>query len=288
MKIKYNSFWIVSILTLFGYFGKYGISIYFSYLKKKNDKRYFKNYNTTDFNNNTDNNITMNFIDFLFSSNTATITPQGNDTYKDIIYEYDKNLYLYICATYFVFILLSIGLYSLFKYCVVSKKEEKNIINENNEINDANNIEPKANKTSKSCSDKCLDCFCVHKLFFELCNCLFYIESFVIENNNKKRVGCCTLCVESIKQYCNDALCNLLNNEENRINCCPCCNNYNEDDYEKTIQFFCYCYKEEGFFSWVNEFFINDTQKEIIPCLIIYFIYNLMIIGSERIYEDKL
>lgn len=216
-----------------------------------------------------------------------TVTLQINETYNNIIYEYDKFLYLCICGIYFIFILLSIVLYSIFKCCIIVKKEEKNIKNEINDIKNSNPNEPEKNETSESCSNKYLYCFCAYKFFFELCNCLIYIESFII-SNNVKRVGCCRLCSESIKQYCNDALCNILNNEENRINCCPCCNNYNEDDYEKSVQFFCYCYKEEGFCSWITKFFINETQKEIIPCMILYFISKLMIIGSERIYEDTL
>ena len=262
-KRKYNPFWIISVTTLLGYLGKYAILIYFSNLKVKNDEKYVRNDNTTDYNNTNQTNITEFNAIFSNEKNNSQI----NELYTNIIYEYDRDLFLYICFISFISIFVSIILYWFYQSCIFKKKE----------------VEKKTGESQNSC----LECCCVHEISFGLFNCFFHIESF-INSKNERKVGFCTQCGESIKYYFNEALCSIVNNEEYQTNCCQCCKNYNEDDYDKKIQFFCYCYKEEGLCSWITNFIVNETQKEIIPGTIFYFISKLMIIGSERLYEDFL
>ena len=140
IKKQFNSFWIVSIITLLGYLGKYGISIGFFNLKRKNDEKYFQNDNATDYNNTNHTNIN----EFVFSLNNESITPIINESYYYIIDEYDKDLFFYICIIYFISISLSIGIYSIFKCCVITKKETDilpNIINEKNSSKSKKNLQ---------------------------------------------------------------------------------------------------------------------------------------------------
>ena len=67
--------------------------------------------------------------------------------------------------------------------------------------------------------------------------------------------------------------------------CCCCCIEYNEEDFKKDNQFFCYCYQAKRSYSWLNKCLTNEIQQKIFPYLIEYFILRLSIIGFERQYE---
>ena len=121
----------------------------------------------------------------------------------------------------------------------------------------------------------------------------------VILNNNEKEKKqgccyfcclschlCCRLCCESINNFCNNLILNAFSRkklEKKNI----CCKSYehNEKDFDKKKQCFCYCYQEKGFFYWVNHFMVNETQKEIFFCMILYLISRLSAIGCEYNYE---
>ena len=81
----------------------------------------------------------------------------------------------------------------------------------------------------------------------------------------------------------------MLNCRKNKTkNVCCCCDKYtfNEEHFDKNRQCFCYCYQVKGFCYWMNKFFINQTQKEIIFCVILYFISRLATIGCEKQYDN--
>lgn len=109
---------------------------------------------------------------------------------------------------------------------------------------------------------------CVWKSFFQIFNCIFYIESTDVENKNK--IGNCKLCGETFKNYCDNCYCS-----------CFCCK-YNKDDYDKDSQLFCFCYQEKGYCDWIDKFLANDIQKELLLCMILYFISKLKTIGYEK------
>ena len=127
----------------------------------------------------------------------------------------------------------------------------------------------------------------------QVCGYIIYSQDI-----NKKRRGrnCCYLCCESTVKCCNVVGCSFCNNlcgdsdELNDPTCmfCCCCENcceYNEEDFEKKKEFFCYCYQAQRKSFWCNKYFINDTQKKIIPFMVEYFILQLISIGFEEQYE---
>jgi len=82
------------------------------------------------------------------------------------------------------------------------------------------------------------------------------------------------LCGETIQNYCSNVCANsiglICNNKikEFKCKCCNCCE-YNEEDYDKDTQYFCYCYQEKGFCEWLDKFITKDIQKEIIPSMVL-------------------
>ena len=50
----------------------------------------------------------------------------------------------------------------------------------------------------------------------------------------------------------------------------------------------CYCYQENTLCYWINKYFVNDTQKIIISCMILYFIGRLSTLGCQNKYETIL
>ena len=253
---------MVSITTILGYFGKTMI-IYFRLFGNEIISNY-KNFN---------NNI-INYHNYI-SNNSF------NDTNPNVI----KNEYfLDFCFVYIFFIIFSIILYSIFRSFALTKKED---------IEEKSDVEYKiSNKSSFSSHSfnesktkiklSCYEKLCVWKIFFEIFNFLFYLESTIVHKNKPKK-GFCKLCGETIKNYCDNACCNVINCRQNKVKCCCCCCcDYNEDDYDKDIQCFCYCYQEKGCCSFIDKFITNENQKEILPCMILHFFLNLMTIGSEK------
>ena len=274
LKTKFDSYWIVAITTFVGYMIRYGISIFFSKIR---DNNYEKN---NEINNNKNYTNYTNFTDFFFHSNNET-----NETnYSDVAHD-DKTLFLFIYIIYIFCIVISIILYTFFKCCIVLKKGKQIIENVKN-TKSINNEGMISNQKKSKC-ELLHEYFCIHKIFFEIFNCIFYIETKKVDNS-KCKIGCCSACGGIIKHYCNESICNIFSSEDNEINCCPCCKDYNKEDYDKKVQFFCYCYQEKGFFSWLDKFITNETQKKIVPFMFLYFISNLIIIGSEKKYKDKI
>ena len=77
-------------------------------------------------------------------------------------------------------------------------------------------------------------------------------------------------------------MCNCRKNP-NDDSCCCC--KYEEIEFDKDRQCFCYCYQENTLCYWINKYFVNDTQKTIISCMILYFIGRLSTIGCQNKYE---
>jgi len=178
--------------------------------------------------------------------------------------DYDKKIYFfYIIILYGISVISSIILYTIF-ICIFREKtigEEK--------------------------KDK-------YRLT-QVCGYIIYSQDINKEGNGR---NCCYLCCESTVRCCNKLGCILCNNlfgDIDELNdptcmfCCCCeeCCEYNEDDFEKKKEFFCYCYQAQRKSFWCNQYFINDTQKKIIPFMIEYFIMQLISFGFEKQYEEN-
>ena len=129
---------------------------------------------------------------------------------------------------------------------------------------------------------------CLWRKTCEICGCIFYSERIILDKDSKNK-GCCQLLGELINNFCENALCNVCNcrKNQNKNFCCSCCN-YEEIHFEKNKQCFCYCYQEKGFCDYSNKFITNGVQREILFCVILYFIEKLAIIGCEKEYESIL
>jgi len=222
------SFWFVYLTTMMGYLSKFYIYKLLLYLFKVSED--YTNYNDDESDLIINNTNTINNTNDIITNNNITInntiineTINLTNTFKMSIDE--KYVFLILCAIYIILILLSIILYSIFK-CYIFE-----------------------NKNSEKCNFKCNKC-CICKIFFKIINCVFYIEN--IEVKNSKKTKNCKLCGETIQNYCSNVCANsiglICNNKikEFKCKCCNCCE-YNEEDYDKDTQYFCFCYQEKGF-----------------------------------------
>ena len=270
---KISSFPIICSATFIGYGGKSFVFYLFSNKRDNNQENI--NYNNDTYYNNTDhlnyvnNNHFKNFIDKNYSMSDEFIE-------KEIL-DINEDLFLDICYVFMFCIIISFIIYLLFLFIFIGKRKNKN-----------KNIIKKNEKSKKKC---CCPCNCFKKFLTwkcvcELCGCILYSERINIKENTSK--GKAKLLCETCQNYCNNALCNLCkcgDENKNWCNCCECCV-YNEEDFDKNRQCYFYCYQEKSFFLWLNEFITNDTQKEIIPCMILYLMSKLIIIAYEREYQD--
>ena len=260
------SFWLVYLTTMMGYLSKYYIYKLLIYLFKVSED-YTKYNGNSDLANNS-NNITNNTNDIIINNNitinNTIINGKINliNAFKMRIDE--KYIFLILCAIYIFFILLSIILYSIFKFSIFENKNNKEF------------------KYNKYC--------CICKIFFKIVNYVFYIEK--IEVKNSKKTKNCKLCGETINNYCSNVCANSIGLicpnkiKEFKCKCCNCCE-YNEEDYDKDTQYFCYCYQEKGFCEWLDKFITNYIQKEIIPSMVLYFLSMLVTIGSEEYFKKR-
>lgn len=250
------SFIIVSITTVLGYAFKYLIiNIYLSNIKYNYENELNKNntMNKTQYDKNTSfNNITPLLI------NNYT-----NDTiFKEQKYFHDKKLFYYICLIYFSCILLSIILYWIFRFIFIKKEKKKKKENENSVT------------------------------IYKALGCVCFCEKIPTEDSASNNHQCCSKCfklgLKSIKNFCDETICNACFCFccNNKMKCPCCCFEYNENDYDKNHECFCYIYREKMFCYWLNRYLTNEMQKEIIPYLIEYFFLKLETIAFEEEYKN--
>ena len=212
------------------------------------------------------NIILNNFLEYLYG-----------EKYNKVYFFY------YVIGIYIISIFISINiLYSCFK--IIFKK------NKNKQIN------------TSICSKlgyyiKC-ECCCKEEeekekhQIYQICGYVFYKEKKII--NKSKKIGCFKLFLESINNCCNEVGCSpfkyWLNDDKCNCCCCHCCNccDYNENDYDKTSQLFCYCYQAQRKSFSCNTFFTNSTQKKITPFILEYFLLKLLTIGFDKQIEENI
>ena len=230
---KFNSFFIVCISAILGYFGKYSINILISNIKNDFDK---------ESKNKTNNTLQINILE-----------DNKNSTISDINYN-DHILFQYIIGIYCGCIIMSIILYSIF-VIIFTKNEKK-----------------------KSEGNKYRIC--------QICGYTIYSEDIILKKNTPK-CECIKLYCKTTKNFCNQSVCSLLNFSEEDINkdrCCCCCLEYNEKDYEKNKEFFCFCYQAKRKQNWFNKFITNESHTKLFPYMLEYFIIQLTTIGFEEQY----
>ena len=209
-------------------------------------------------------NIKKNKFDFFFMiCLTTTIAYFGKYSInlllkyilKEIIITEDKKYFFYfIVGIYFLSILFSIFLYSIF-ICIFNKNYTK--------------IKEEVNKYN----------------IFQICGYIIYTQKINLVTE-KEKPNCFKLFCESANNCCNEVVCKSLFGELCEFNCICCyCYPYIEDDYEKNKEFFCYCYQAQRKSFWCNKFITNKTQKTIFPYMIEYFLLQLTTIALEIQYE---
>lgn len=278
-KMILSCFPTVSYTTVVGYALKYTIiNIFLSNKKYQYENELIKNVT-----NNTNDNIYYQNInniskDYFYNSNS----PYNNSIFDEKFYKHDKNLFFYIVLAFFFSILLSIILYFVFTLIFEPNKK-----NEGN-INDSNKEKESQNKDNSYIINK-------------LCGCVLYCEKTSTEKSTSLNKSCCNkcckLCCKSIKNYCDNIICeqcifcflNVLPCKiKGKLKCpCCCCCEYNEKDYDKNHEIFFYIYREKMFCNWLNKYLNNKAQIKIIPYIIEYFFLQLVTIAYEREYENE-
>ena len=229
---KFNSFFIVCISTILGYFGKYSINIFISNIKN-------------DYDNNMKNKTNITLQIHILGDNKNPASDINNN---------DQKLFYYIIAIYCGCIILSIILYSIF-LTIFTKNEKK---------------KSKENEYS----------------ICQICGYTIYSEDIILKKNTPK-CECIKLYFKTIKNFCNQSVCSLLTcseEDDNKDKCCCCCVEYNEKDYEKNKEFFCYCYQAKRKQNWFNKFITNESHIKLFPYMLEYFIIQLTTIGFEAQY----
>jgi len=270
-KSKFNSFFQICLTTILAYFAKYFFNLYLNDIMIKDKQEILEKYS---FNN------SINIEEFMENSNSSTIDPVLYESIIKDLYHKSRSLYIFLIASYALSLFISWIFYKIF-VCNLKKREKENQIENNGE----NNKKDKVDDSYRFC---------------EVCGYTLYWENKKIEkkdlNGNVipiQKYKCLKLFAETCINCYNEAICSGLlsclfchrDNEGDEFNCCCCCCiNYNEKDYEKDQQFFCYCYQKRRKCYWINDFLTKDIKK-IVPYLIEYFILRLTIIGFEKQYE---
>ena len=292
-KSRFDSFFEICLTTILAYFSKYFINI--------NLTNKMLNYKEKIIESNSLNN-TIDIEVFMKNTNSSKVNQTlYNSIIKDL-YSNDEFLYLIMIASYGISLFVSWVFYKIFvrylkkeeikvnndedthRICeifgYIIYSENKKIVEEkiegkiegnektNLELEKIENVvEIKTNLEKKEKKGKCESfCKCLKLLIETVINCFNNAICFSF-------VTCIACHEESDPEDFMDCC------------CCCCCVKYNEEDYKKETQCFCYCYEAKRKQNWLNKFLTNEIQQKIVPYLIEYFILRLSIIGFEKQYE---
>jgi len=253
-KNKFDFFFMISIITIIGYLGKYGMNFFLDYTLKNliykdenYDKRLFMLYT-----------MGLYAVSLIFSVLLYQL-------FKMSIFEYDqekgnKNN-------------KAINISQICGYIIYTEKKKPKI--------------PAKKNCCRLCFESqqncCNETFCYLLSIIQLgdcCNCYCCYDC----------CDCCECCEcwHDLNDRCTDC-CTDFSEWLDNPNCyCSClCKEckYDPDDYGKKEEVFRYCYKAERKCLWCNKFMTNDTQKKIFPYMFEYFILQLTTIGFEKHYE---
>ena len=267
-KKKFNSFFMICVTTISGYFLKYLLNLTIIGASSKLDNFSMQvisviiNQGTgvkceldsdcleSVFN---DTNLTIN--NSMLFDNLVNYISRNDERYKPAFY--------YMALIYVISVILSIILYSIF-ICIFTKNKKETNVNGN---------------SYKVC---------------EICGYTIYSENIIL-NLNPPCCECCKIlwcgtCKNCINMVIGSLLCCFNENIKNNVNicrCCKCCEK-NKIDYKKNKEFFCYCYQAKRKHYWFNKFITSDTQKKIFPYMLEYFYLQLLTIAFESQYNNIL
>ena len=265
-KDSFNSFFMVCITTILGYFLKYIVNISLIGLSSKYHMENMNHINFIINNqsigkkcNQTELNITC--IEEIFNeknlSKTDSILFDSLINYISHSEYKNKPVFYNLIFIYILTLILSIILYSIFVCIFVKEKEKK----------DGND---KGNKYSVC----------------EICGYTIYSEDIILEKSPKCeccQLLCCGTCQNCLNMVIGSVLCCLSNEDKKEINICKCsqCCDKNKINYKKKKEYFCYCYQAKRKQNWFNKFLTSDTQKKIFPYMLEYFYLQFLSIAFE-------
>ena len=300
-KNKFDSFFMVCVTTIIGYFIKYLINIIIAENSIKIDNyMYLTNCgNDTDCFHNIirDNNLSRSQIN-LFNEIIENIYNDGEKSFIIVIIIYGG------C------IVSSILLYSFF-VCIFEKRKKKDDQNAKNSYrvceicgyiiysqNIIINPKPPFCQCCKLLCETFQNCLNMALCSIYECHCCDEEESEDDNTENNKDDNTAKSDNEESNKEKNDAIEESKHNikkekakkksendEEYEYNrCFNCCCEYKESDYRKNKQFFCYCYQAQRKSYWLNKFLTNEVQKKLVPFMIEYFFLQILICAFEQQY----
>ena len=257
-KNKFDFFFMICIITIIGYLGKYGMNLLLDHIlqnyiyKEKNyDKRLF-----------------LYYIMGLYAI-SLILSVLLYQIFKMSIFEYDtkKNgkdeKIIKICQ--------------ICGYIIYTEKKKPKFPPRKNCCRlCCENLQNCCNETfcyllSIIGCGCCFECYCCLDCCCCCCCCC------------GEDVECCECCSDFV--YCCSDIGDWCDNPDCFCSCiCKKCK-YDPDDYGKKQEVFRYCYKAERKCLWCNKFVTNNTQKKIFPYMLEYFILQLTTIGFEKHYE---
>ena len=275
-KSRFDSFFMVCITTIIGYFVKYLINLIIS---EKRNLKIDKYITLTNCGNDTDcfNNI-------IRDNNLSVSNKNLFNDLIDNIYEDGQNSFYIILFIYGGCIASSILLYTFF-VCIFDKRE----------ISQDEEIKKNKYRVCEICGYIIYSQNIIFDPYPPKCECLrLTCETFVnCMNMAICTIGKCKCCKncddvdeENSKKKDEDEDDKYIMEQENKI-CRNCCLEYKEEDYLKNQQFFCYCYQAQRKHYWVNKFLTNDVQKKLFPFMGEYFILQLLICAFEKQYFQQ-
>ena len=296
-KSRFDSFFMVCITTIIGYFMKYIINLII--VEKRNLK--IDNYITlTNCGNNTDC-----FKNLILDKNLSS---SNKNLFNDLIgkiYGDSQNSFYIIIIVYGGCIVLSILLYSFF-VCIFDKRKK----NQDEEIqknkyrvceicgyiiysqNIIFNPQPPKCECLKLLCETFLNCINMAISSIGECKCCNKCDDDKDKDNNENIIE------DNIddkiddnnkySDYINMVKTNNYkkDNKDNKISGNSCLE-YKEADFVKNKQFFCYCYQAQRKYYWLNQFLTNDIQKKLFPFMVEYFILQLLICAFEKQYFQQ-
>ena len=296
-KSRFDSFFMVCITTIIGYFMKYIINLII--VEKRNLK--IDNYITlTNCGNNTDC-----FKNLILDKNLSS---SNKNLFNDLIgkiYGDSQNSFYIIIIVYGGCIVLSILLYSFF-VCIFDKRKK----NQDEEIqknkyrvceicgyiiysqNIIFNPQPPKCECLKLLCETFLNCINMAISSIGECKCCNKCDDDKDKDNNENIIeDNIDVKIDDNNKY-SDYI-NMVktnnykkDNKDNKISGNSCLE-YKEADFVKNKQFFCYCYQAQRKYYWLNQFLTNDIQKKLFPFMVEYFILQLLICAFEKQYFQQ-
>ena len=270
---KFNSFFMICITTIFGYFLKYIINYVITEKYETNLDEYMNISGC----GNDDNCYDKIYTDKNLTNSNSPLFEQLKKQYQEDGYD----LFFIIIIIYVGCMGISIFLYSIFVCIFTKNQKEKNVAGNNYRVCKICGYTIYKEDMILNKEPPCCE-FC--KL---ICSTTKNCIKMVSQTLNQNLCDICGLCICFNQTLCpkdNDS-----DSDDENNNCCCCfscckCEEYDIKDYKKNTELFCYCYQTKRKQSWFKKYVISDIQKSIFPYMVEYFILQLSTIAFEKQY----